>query len=59
MIKAKVIKIDPVERKIGLSIREYKREVDRSEMDQYMNTQKKADQSLGAVAQQSSKRSKK
>ncbi len=52
-IEAKVIKIDPVERKIGLSMREFKKETDRSEMDQYLNNQEKADQSLGAVAQRS------
>ena len=54
LVEAKVIKIDPVERKIGLSIREHKKEADQLEMDQYNSSQQKADQTLGTVAQRSS-----
>jgi small subunit ribosomal protein S1 len=53
-LEARVIKIDPVERKIGLSIREPKKEGDRSEMDQYISNQEQADQTFGTIAQRSS-----
>ncbi|MBI5181774.1 MAG: 30S ribosomal protein S1 [Nitrospirae bacterium] len=49
-IGAKVIKIDKNERKIGLSIKVYKKEMDDAEVANYLKSQGEIDQSLGAVA---------
>lgn len=49
-ITAKVIKIDKNERKIGLSIKMYKKEIEKADVDDYLKSQGDIDQSLGAVA---------
>ncbi len=49
-IWAKVIRIDPNERKIGLSIREHRRDEDREAMEEFHSGQPASDNSLGAVA---------
>jgi small subunit ribosomal protein S1 len=47
-VTAKIIKVDTAERKIGLSIRAFKKESDRGQQDDYKSTQDKFDSSLGA-----------
>jgi small subunit ribosomal protein S1 len=54
-LMARVIKMDPAERKIALSIKEYKRNVDQKDVDEFHRSQGPVDQSLGKVAQRSSK----
>ncbi|MBI5043967.1 MAG: 30S ribosomal protein S1 [Nitrospirae bacterium] len=49
-IKAKVVKVDKNERKIGLSIKMYKKDMEKAEVDEYLKSQGDIDQSLGAVA---------
>lgn len=49
-ITAKVAKIDKNERKIGLSIKMYKKDMEKAEVDEYLKSQGDIDQSLGAVA---------
>ena len=49
-ITAKVAKIDKNERKIGLSIKMYKKDMEKTEVDEYLKSQGDIDQSLGAVA---------
>ena len=52
-VTAKVVKIDQGERKIGLSIREYQTEKERSDLEEYNSKQKQADHTLGSVAHRS------
>jgi len=54
-LMAKVIKMDPAERKIALSIKEYKRNVDQNDGEEFHRSQGPVDQSLGKVAQRSVK----
>jgi small subunit ribosomal protein S1 len=54
-IMARVIKMDPAERKIALSIKEYKRNVDQKDVDDFHRSQGPVDQTLGKVAQRSPK----
>ncbi|MBI4715083.1 MAG: S1 RNA-binding domain-containing protein [Nitrospirae bacterium] len=49
-VTAKIIKVDPAERKIGLSIREYLKEMERSDLDAYLNRQNAGGRTLGDVA---------
>jgi len=52
-VTAKIIKVDPGDRKIGLSIRSYKKEQDKSDQDDYQSSQEKFDSSLGARLRES------
>lgn len=47
---ARVTKIDTVDKKIALSIREYKKNLDRAEIAEYMENQAKGGNTLGEVA---------
>lgn len=47
-VTAKIIKVDSSDRKIGLSIRSYKKDQDKQEHDKYKDTQEGFDSSLGA-----------
>jgi predicted RNA-binding protein with RPS1 domain len=47
-VTAKIIKVDTAERKIGLSIKSYKKELERGEQDSYQGSQDKFDNTLGA-----------
>lgn len=53
---ARVIKMDPAERKIALSIKEYKRHTEQKDVEEFHRSQGPVDQSLGKVAQRSSKK---
>ncbi|MFQ5542962.1 MAG: 30S ribosomal protein S1 [Nitrospiria bacterium] len=48
-VEAKVTRVDPGERKIGLSIRGLKRDSDKHDLESFHRTQGKLDQSLGAI----------
>jgi small subunit ribosomal protein S1 len=54
-LMARVIKMDSSERKIALSIREYKRNVEQKDVEEFHRSQGPVDQSLGKVAQRSVK----
>jgi len=47
-VTAKIIKVDTAERKIGLSIKAFKKEKEKSETDKFKGSQEKFDSSLGA-----------
>jgi len=47
---ARVTKIDTVDKKIALSIKEYKKDLDRAEIAEYMDNQAKGGNTLGEVA---------
>ena len=47
-VTAKIIKVDTSERKIGLSIKAFKKEGESSEQESYKGSQDKFDSSLGA-----------
>ena len=47
---ARVTKIDTVDKKIALSIKEYKKDLDRAEIAEYMENQAKGGNTLGEVA---------
>ncbi|MEK6560297.1 MAG: 30S ribosomal protein S1 [Nitrospirota bacterium] len=47
---ARVTKIDTVDKKIALSIKEYKKDLDRAELTEYMENQAKGGNTLGEVA---------
>ncbi|MEK6713444.1 MAG: 30S ribosomal protein S1 [Nitrospirota bacterium] len=47
---ARVTKIDTVDKKIALSIKEYKKDLDRAEISEYMENQAKGGNTLGEVA---------
>jgi small subunit ribosomal protein S1 len=49
-VAAKVIKVDKKDRKIGLSIKTYKKDMEKSEVADYLKSQEEIDLSLGAVA---------
>lgn len=49
-VEAKVIKVDKKDRKIGLSIKTYKKDMEKAEVADYLKTQDNIDLSLGAVA---------
>jgi small subunit ribosomal protein S1 len=49
-IEAKTIKVDKDERKIALSLREYRRDTERQQMHDFHDSQGKVDQSLGRAA---------
>lgn len=55
-LTARVIKMDPTERKIALSIKEYKRHAAQKEVEEFHRTQGAVDQTLGKVAQRSNKK---
>ncbi|HXC61910.1 MAG TPA: 30S ribosomal protein S1 [Nitrospiria bacterium] len=55
-LMARVIKMDPAERKIALSIKEYKRSTDQKDVEEFHRSQGPVDQSLGKVAQRSAKK---
>lgn len=47
-VTAKIIKVDTAERKIGLSIKSFKKELERGEQENYHGSQDKFDNSIGA-----------
>ena len=47
-VTAKIIKVDTAERKIGLSIKSFKKELERGEQESYHGSQDKFDNSIGA-----------
>lgn len=49
-VAAKVIKVDKKDRKIGLSIKIYKKDMEKADVADYLKTQDDIDLSLGAVA---------
>lgn len=49
-VTAKVIKVDKKDRKIGLSIKTYKKDMEKSEVADYLKSQEEIDLSLGTVA---------
>ena len=49
-VRAKVTKIDTVEKKIALSIKEYKKDIERAELAEYMENQDKGGITLGEAA---------
>ncbi|MEK6680471.1 MAG: S1 RNA-binding domain-containing protein, partial [Nitrospirota bacterium] len=49
-VAAKVIKVDKKDRKIGLSIKTYKKDMEKADVADYLKTQDDIDLSLGAVA---------
>jgi small subunit ribosomal protein S1 len=49
-VAAKIIKVDPAERKIGLSIKEYQKEQERSDLDDFLNKQESKGRTLGETA---------
>lgn len=55
-LMARVIKMDPAERKIALSIKEYKRHAEQKDVEEFHRCQGPVDQSLGKVAQRSAKK---
>ncbi len=55
-LMARVIKMDPVERKIALSIKEYKRHAEQKDVEEFHHSQGPVDQSLGKIAQRSVKK---
>jgi small subunit ribosomal protein S1 len=56
-LNAKIIKVDRDERKIALSLREQRLDVERKQMDEFHTSQGPVDQSLGRTAKKSKKRS--
>jgi len=52
-VTAKIIKVDTSERKIGLSIKAFKKDQDRGEQDNFKGSQEKFDSSLGARLRES------
>jgi len=52
-VTAKIIKVDTTDRKIGLSIRSYKKDQDKSEQDDFQDNQEKFDSSIGARLRES------
>lgn len=55
-VSAKIIKVDRDERKIALSLREYRMDSERRQMDEYHAAQGAIDQSLGRTAKKTKKR---
>jgi len=55
-LMARVVKMDTVERKIALSIKEYKRRAEQKDVEEFHRSQGPVDQSLGKVAQRSAKK---
>ncbi len=55
-VTAKIIKVDPDERKIALSMRELTIDTERRQVDDYHQTQGAVDQSLGRMAKKTKKR---
>jgi len=55
-VTAKIIKVDRDERKIALSLREYQRDSDLRQLEEYQSAQGAADQSLGRSAKKTKKR---
>jgi small subunit ribosomal protein S1 len=55
-LTARVIKMDPAERKIALSIKEYKRHAAQKEVEEFHRSQGAVDQTLGKVAHRSAKK---
>ena len=49
-VRARVTKIDTVEKKIALSIKEYKKDIERAELAEYMENQDKGGITLGEAA---------
>jgi len=54
-VTAKIIKVDTADRKIGLSIRAFKKEQDKSSQDTYKESEDKFDSSLGARLKEAEK----
>ncbi len=50
MVTARIIKVDTVERKISLSIKAYKRDVERKDTEEYHKSQGEAEMNIGSVA---------
>ncbi|WP_447978719.1 30S ribosomal protein S1 [Candidatus Nitrospira bockiana] len=55
-VSAKIIKVDREERKIALSLREFRLDSERRQMDEYHASQGAIDQSLGRTAKKTKKR---
>jgi small subunit ribosomal protein S1 len=55
-VTAKIIKVDPEERKIAMSLRDHQLDWERKQVDDYHSSQGVLDQSLGRAAKQSRKR---
>jgi small subunit ribosomal protein S1 len=58
MVTARIIKADTVERKISLSIKAYKRDVERKDTEEYHKSQGEADMNIGSVANKKKKNEK-
>lgn len=58
MVTARIIKADTVERKISLSIKAYKRDVERKDTEEYHKSQGEADMNIGSVASKKKKNEK-
>ena len=58
MVTARIIKADTVERKISLSIKAYKRDVERKDTEEYHKSQGEADMNIGSVASKKKKNDK-
>ncbi|MBI5746905.1 MAG: 30S ribosomal protein S1 [Nitrospirae bacterium] len=50
LVTARIIKVDTVERKISLSIKAYKRDVERKDTEEYHKSQGEAEMNIGSVA---------
>lgn len=58
MVTARIIKVDTIERKISLSIKAYKRDVERKDTEEYQGAQGEAEMSIGSVAGKKKKKEK-
>ena len=58
LVTARIIKADTVERKISLSIKAYKRDVERKDTEEYHKSQGEADMNIGSVASKKKKNEK-
>ncbi len=58
MVTARIIKADTVERKISLSIKAYKRDVERKDTEEYHKSQGEAEMNIGSVASKKKKNEK-
>jgi len=54
-LAARIVKVDPVERKIGLSMKAYQRGLEREEVAEYMRNQEKVSNNLGDLLQEKGK----
>lgn len=58
LVTARIIKADTVERKISLSIKAYKRDVERKDTEEYHKSQGEAEMNIGSVASKKKKNDK-